>query len=70
MFALKEHDIPIASSCRGYGACKWCKIRILKGIEHLSKKSTHEKNTELAENERLSCQCKTHGDITIDTSYW
>jgi ferredoxin len=70
MWALLQHEIPVASSCRGNGACKWCKINILSGNDYLSEKTIYETNANLDENQRLACQCISTGDIEIDTTYW
>lgn len=70
MWELLKHDIPVASSCRGNGACKWCKIQIIHGEKNLSEKTSHEINAKLPENERLACQCRAIDSIEIDTTYW
>ncbi|MCB0280049.1 MAG: (2Fe-2S)-binding protein [Calditrichaeota bacterium] len=67
---LREHDIPIASSCLGDGVCKWCKVQILAGEEFVSKKTESEERARLKENERLLCQITLSGDIIIGTTYW
>ena len=70
IWPLIQHNIPIASSCKGYGACKWCKITIISGNEYLSELTTHEKDAKLDEDQRLACQCRASGNIEIDASYW
>lgn len=70
MWALLQNDIPVASSCRGNGACKWCKIEIISGAEYLSEKTIHEKSLDLKENQRLACQCIASGTIEINATYW
>ena len=70
LITLQEADLPIASSCRGAGACKWCKVQILEGESFLNDKTLHEEKASLAENERLACQCVPNSDIKITTTYW
>lgn len=71
---LHSKDIPVGSACGGKGLCASCKINVLEGAKNLSRPNDTE--TELAErnhlqkDERIACQCKLLGDITITTSYW
>jgi 2Fe-2S ferredoxin len=67
---LLDEGFPIASSCRGNGICHWCKIQVSSGQENLTGLSKFEEKATLENNERLSCQAKAKGDITITTSYW
>lgn len=74
MDSLLEQKIPVASSCKGEGVCAKCKVKIVEGLGNLSPPS--EKEVFLAEKlsfkatERLSCQAKVLGEISIDTTYW
>ena len=70
LFGLLDHDIPIAASCRGAGACKWCKIKIISADGELPELTEPEKKAGLGENERLACQCRPTINIEIDTTYW
>jgi ferredoxin len=67
----EQHDTSILFGCRD-GACGACMIRIIEGEENLSKMQDHERDfleTMAAEpNERLACQCRVKGDITIEVS--
>jgi ferredoxin len=67
----EEHDTSILFGCRD-GACGACMIRVLDGEDRLSPMSEDEKDfleTMAAEpNERLACQCKLLGDVTIEVS--
>jgi ferredoxin len=66
-----EHDTSILFGCRD-GACGACMIRVLAGGENISPMQDHEKDfleTMAAEpNERLACQCRVKGDVTIEVS--
>lgn len=67
----EEHDTSILFGCRD-GACGACMIRILEGAEHVSKMEDSEKDflqtMAALPNERLACQCKVTGDVTIEVS--
>ena len=67
----EEHDTSILFGCRD-GACGACMIKVINGAENLSKMEDHEKDfleTMAAEpDERLACQCKVKGDVTIEVS--
>lgn len=67
---LLDNQIPIASSCRGNGICHWCKVQISGSEVKLSALSKREKEANLRQGERLSCQCKARGDVEVRTSYW
>lgn len=74
MKVLRDHDLPVASSCQGDGVCGRCRIQILMGMEHISPAGDTEKilrdRNRLQKSERISCQVTVHGDILIDTAYW
>lgn len=67
----EEHDTSILFGCRD-GACGACMIKIIDGAEHISPMQDHEKDfletMAAAPNERLACQCRVSGDITIEVS--
>jgi len=70
--ALKENDIFIKSTCGGCASCTHCIITILEGSENINEMSFEEKqilgNTFHITQERLSCQTKINGEVTIDVS--
>lgn len=65
----QKHETSIFFSCRA-ATCGTCMIRVLAGAENLSPMEGIEKEfltTMAAEpNVRLACQCKVHGDVTIE----
>lgn len=67
----EEYDTSILFGCRD-GACGACMVRILDGAENLSPMQDDEKDfleTMAAEpDERLACQCKVRGDVTLEVS--
>jgi ferredoxin len=67
----EDHDTSILFGCRD-GACGACMVRVLSGAENLSPMKDDEKDfleTMAAEpNERLACQCKVFGDVTLEVS--
>ena len=62
--------LPLASSCRGSGACQACLVRVLQGAEHLSAPSSRELAAGIQGDERLACMARVHGPVTITTYYW
>jgi ferredoxin len=67
----EEHDTSILFGCRD-GACGACMVKVVKGAENVSPIQDDEKDfleTMAAEpNERLACQCKVYGDVTLEVS--
>lgn len=71
---LRQHDIPVASSCLGDGVCGKCRLTIQEGLEHLSAIEPLEQKLiekyQLNPQQRISCQCFLTGDVVITSSYW
>lgn len=71
--ALKEAGIFIKSSCGGCASCTDCVIKVVEGDEFLN--ATGPAETKLLGNvfhitkERLSCQTKVFGNVTIDVTH-
>lgn len=74
MQALLAAGIPVASSCAGKAVCAKCKLAILNGQDNLSEPNEDElflkEQVSLSASERISCQVRVFGDVTIDASYW
>jgi len=70
--AFREAGIYVKSSCGGHATCGDCLIKIVEGTDNINAPSFEE--TKLIGNvfhitkERLSCQSKLTGDITVDLS--
>ena len=70
--ALRDEEIYIKSSCGGVASCSDCVIKVVEGADNCNPPPFEE--TRLLGNvfhitkERLSCQLKCTGDITIDIS--
>jgi 2Fe-2S ferredoxin len=70
--ALREAGIYIKSSCGGVASCSDCLIKITEGVDNINAPSFEE--TKLIGNvfhitkERLSCQTRVTGPISIDIS--
>ncbi|NTV45531.1 MAG: 2Fe-2S iron-sulfur cluster binding domain-containing protein [Chlorobiales bacterium] len=71
LHALMENAIPLQHNCGGVCACSTCHVIIKNGMEHLPE-MTDEEEEQLDEavgltlNSRLGCQCKIHGDVTVE----
>ena len=74
MKSLLDNGVPVASSCSGEGVCAKCRVKIILGKDNLSTPNLVEADLveihDLNSNERISCQTRITGDITIDTNYW
>ena len=70
--ALRQKELYVKSSCGGNGSCSDCIVKIVEGADNLNDPSFAEKqllgNVFHITKERLSCQTKITGDITIDLS--
>lgn len=70
--ALKDNGFLIRSSCGGMANCRDCIIKIVSGEDHLQGPTFPEikllGNVFHITKERLSCQTKILGDVTIDIS--
>ena len=66
---LHDHRIDWMQACGGKGKCTTCAVQILKGEENLEPKTDaeikYERMGALQHNERLACQVKIRGDITV-----
>ncbi|KXF81514.1 2Fe-2S iron-sulfur cluster-binding protein [Enterovibrio coralii] len=63
-----KSEVPFG--CRS-AACGTCLIDVVSGMNNLSPRTEEEQDllSDLdmdGENRRLACQCKLHGDITVD----
>ncbi len=69
---FQEKDIYVKSSCGGFARCRDCVIKILEGKENLTDPTFEEKqllgNVFHMTQERLSCQTKAVGSISVDLS--
>jgi len=67
----ETEETSILFGCRD-GACGACMIRVVENPENLSPMEEHEKDfletMAAREDERLACQCKVLGDVTIEVS--
>lgn len=62
-------DLPLKFGCKR-GECGTCTIKILKGMENLTKMSAEEQETLRKKNcdhhYRLACQCAVNGFVEIE----
>jgi 2Fe-2S ferredoxin len=56
-------------ACGGKGRCTTCKVKITSGLAHFEPlteaEERYRRQGALGSDERLSCQARIHGDITI-----
>jgi ferredoxin len=71
---IERSGVAFAERCNGTGSCGNCRIRILQGINMLSKPTTEEKGVmkrfQFRKDERVACQTYARGDLKVTTSYW
>ena len=74
MQSLLAAGLPVASSCAGDGVCGKCRVQVVSGIENLSPAGDLEKGLaqkyQLGSDERIACQTRVNGDVTVTTTYW
>ena len=62
-----DNDIPIENACGGNGFCTTCMCKVKDGVKNLSKKTDREESMGMDKDEdRLTCQAKLEGDVTIE----
>lgn len=70
---LRAEEIYIRSSCGGGASCGDCMIKVVSGEDHLSPPPFEEiqllGNVFHLTKERLACQLKISGDVSIDISH-
>ncbi len=60
--------VDVHDRCGGMGACCNCVVTVLNGMDNICPKNVVEEAVfYLDANDRLSCQCKIHGDVVIKT---
>jgi ferredoxin len=66
------HETPIEFDCRE-ADCGICIVTVTKGMENLSPPTPSEKDFLKAmnadERERLACQCRINGDVSVEVEY-
>src|SRR5690242_10911111 len=67
---LQGNGIDWMFACGGKGRCTTCKAIVLQGQENLEPKTSaelkYEAQGQLGPTERLSCQCRIRGSVTIN----
>lgn len=70
LFHLQQNYIDWMHACGGKGRCTTCKAKILAGLENLAPMTEAEERYAakglLKSDERLMCQAKITGDVTIE----
>ncbi len=66
--AARAAGLPLASSCRGAGICDACRVVVIADAHNLTPPTTFE--TGLPDSERLACQARAEGPVTLTTRYW
>ena len=61
-------DVSVHDRCGGMGACCNCVVTVVEGMANICEKSIVEEAVfYLAAEDRLSCQCRIHGDVVVRT---
>lgn len=61
-------NVSVHDRCGGMGACCNCIVTVTEGGAYICPKSVVEEAVfYLAENDRLSCQCRITGDVVVKT---
>lgn len=63
---LSDNGIYLPSACGGKGSCGQCKCQVLEGGgEILDSEKGHFTRKQIKEHNRLGCQCKVKGDLSV-----
>ena len=66
---FQSHFIDWLHACGGKGRCTTCKMAVVQGMQNLSEPTMAEidyrKQRLLEDNERLACQVRVNGTITV-----
>ncbi|MCB9281891.1 MAG: 2Fe-2S iron-sulfur cluster binding domain-containing protein [Lewinellaceae bacterium] len=69
-----ENKIPHLHECGGNGNCTTCRVRILDGHQHLSRKTLKEQKAASLRkwdpSIRLACQCYPSGEVSLQRLIW
>ena len=68
VLALEDGGIDILHRCGGNAKCTTCRVEVLEGDAGAMGDAERERlarETGLAENTRLSCQVRVHGDLRV-----
>lgn len=61
-------EVSVHDRCGGMGACCNCVVTVVEGVANICPKTVIEEAVfYLSEGDRLSCQCRIHGDVTVKT---
>ena len=62
-----DAGVPIENACGGNGFCTTCLCSVKEGSNNLSERNDIEENMGILEDpERLGCQAKVKGDVTVE----
>ena len=62
-------EVNVHDRCGGLGACCNCVITVTEGMQNICAKTIIEEAVfYLSEGDRLSCQCRITGDVTVKTT--
>jgi 2Fe-2S ferredoxin len=63
--AALSRGVAIGHTCGGEGSCSTCRVAVLSGASNLSPINLNEVAYCLGPEERLACQAKLRGDVTV-----
>lgn len=62
-----DNGIPMEHACGGNGFCTTCMCHVKENMQNLSPRNDREENMGVSEDpDRLSCQSKVNGDVTVE----
>lgn len=61
----EDHGVPMDSACGGFAACNSCRIEVLAGTENLTEQLPEEDAFLDAPNQRLGCQVRVLGPVSV-----
>jgi len=74
MEATREAGLSLGAACESDLLCGLCRVRVLRGLEHLSPPEDDEQRVMAAldagGDERLACRAEVSGEVTVTADYW
>lgn len=73
--ACQQAGLCVHTCCEGeLFLCGFCRVKVLEGLEALDPPTREERQTlgvlHAGPDERLACQSRVRGDVTVTADYW
>ncbi len=62
---FERHELPVDAACGGFAACNTCRVEVLRGAGNLSARLPEEEGFLDGPDQRLACQARVLGPVSI-----